>query len=102
MPSAVPSSAPRIRVPSSGELIHEEVVPGSIHTTSYQVGMAGGVQGQPMQIPPQGYVPQQFAPQGSAPQPIMSDGFRARGTSGQQYPSGGSNPAVPALTVTPG
>lgn len=97
-----PSTSPRVRMPGGDQMIHEPVVPGSINTTSYQVGMAGGGSMQTMVIPPPGYVPESFAPeQPVAPLPA-SDGFRARGSSRSRAISGEANPAIPTIRVTPG
>jgi hypothetical protein len=99
-PSAVPATSPRVALPGAAEMIREEVVPGSINTTSYQVGMAGGEAGQPMTIPPPGYVPASFLPD-TTPTPL-GDGFRPRGSI-RSNPTGGLNPAdVPTIRVTPG
>jgi hypothetical protein len=82
-------------------MIREEVVPGTINTTSYQVGMAGGEAGPPLTIPPPGYVPPSFLP-GTTPTP-MGDGFRPRGSIRSNPSTGGLNPAnVPTIRVTPG
>ncbi|WP_442481349.1 hypothetical protein [Aeoliella sp. SH292] len=99
-PSAVPATSPRVALPGAAEMIREEVVPGTINTTSYQVGMAGGEAGQPLTIPPPGYVPASFLPD-TTPTPL-GDGFRPRGSI-RSNPTGNLNPAdVPTIRVTPG
>lgn len=97
---AQPLTAPRARIPGAEEMIREEVVPGTINTTSYQVGMAGGVQGDPIVIPPPGYVPSSFEP--AAPTAPASDAFVPRGTSRGQSEDGFSQPGIPTIRVTPG
>ncbi len=98
--TAQPMTAPRARIPGSAEMIREEVVPGAINTTSYQVGMAGGGQGDPLMIPPPGYVPQSF--ETAAPTTPASDAFVPRGTSRDRSPSGFGESSVPTIRVTPG
>lgn len=100
-PSAAPATSPRVALPGAAEMIREEVVPGTINTTSYQVGMAGGEAGQPLTIPPPGYVPASFLPD-TTPTPL-GDGFRPRGSIRSNPNGGGLNPAdVPTIRVTPG
>lgn len=96
------SVSPRIRMPGGAELIREEVVPGSINTTSYQVGMAGGGTST-LVIPPPGYVPESFAPATATSNFPPADGFRPRGSSRGNFGSNGHNDAaVATLRVTPG
>jgi hypothetical protein len=100
-PNTVPATSPRVALPGAAEMIREEVVPGTINTTSYQVGMAGGEAGQPLTIPPPGYVPASFLPD-TTPTPL-GDGFRPRGSMRSTPASGGLNNAdVPTIRVTPG
>lgn len=96
------TASPRIRMPGGAELIREEVVPGSINTTSYQVGLAGGGTGT-MVIPPPGYLPDSFAPATPVNDFPPSDGFRPRGSSRGDFGSNGrSETSIPTLRVTPG
>lgn len=99
-PSTVQPTSPRTRIPGAAEMIREEVVPGTINTTSYQVGMAGGGQGDPLVIPPPGYVPSSFEP--ASPTMPAADGFVPRGTSRERSDSGYANPGIPTIHVTPG
>ena len=94
-------ATPRIRVPGASERVRENVVPGSVHTTSYQVGMAGGGM-QTMVVPPPGFVPASPAPEGSFPPSTNSDGFRPRGSYRNTFGSGASDTSIPTLRVTPG
>lgn len=113
-PSLVqPASSPRIRLPNAGSRIEQQVVtPGTINTTSYQVGMAGGGQVQQAVLPPPGYVPHSLSQPASFggssfdnPQlsPLLpSDGFRARGSARRSFDSGSQSTSIPRLSVTPG
>ncbi|QDU56457.1 hypothetical protein [Aeoliella mucimassa] len=94
------TTVPRVRVPGAAERIREEVVPGNVNTTSYQVGFAGGGNSTTMAIPPSGIaIPATFAPEGSTNSIPSGDGFRTRGTSHQQA---SPNQGPTTLMVTPG
>jgi len=108
-----PTSSPRIRLPNAGSRIEQQVVtPGTINTTSYQVGMAGGGQVQQAMLPPPGYVPQSLSQpsafngssleNGQFSAPLSSDGFRARGSARRSFDSGSQSSSIPRLSVTPG
>ena len=101
MPAQQQTTTPRIRVPGAKQRIREDVIPGSIHTTSYQVGMAGGGV-QTTAIPPPGYVPPTLAPEPPTAVPSASDGFRPRGSARPPFGANTSEPATPVLRVTPG
>ena len=94
---AQPSTAPRVRLPNSDQRVREEVVPGTINTTNYQVGYAGGGSSTTMVIPPSGVMPASYQ---SAPQqtPASQDGFHARGSSTIES----QQTDVPVMYVTPG
>ncbi len=98
----LPNSVPRIQVPGSDQRIYEPVVPGSVNTTSYQVGFSGGGPVATMQVPPPGYVPASFDAEQDIPTTSMSDGFRPRGSSSSQLGTTNSDASAASMSVTPG
>ncbi len=101
IPAQQQTTTPRIRVPGAEQRVREDVIPGSIHTTSYQVGMAGGGV-QTTVIPPSGYAPPTLAPAPPTAVPNATDGFRPRGSARPPFGDSTSESATPTLRVMPG